>query len=294
MTTPLSAPERAARHYDRVTEVWQKFIMGDELHFGFFRSNDETLAQATRNLTDHLIAAAQLTPGQSVLDVGCGIGTVAVRLAESEGCMVTGLTTSSVGLELAAARALDHHGRVRFVLADAVRSGLPSQAFDRVFALESAHLIDDPDALFAEWHRLLRPNGRVAMCDVTLVDALDGRLSEVEGYRALGHARPVAERMQAAIHGAIHRAFGSSRLRQATRYLEAARAAGFSDVKLKNISSPTRATLARWAQNAHDHAGQIEASLGPGYLDDFFLAVFHMSLGWGRRGGYVVLTAHRQ
>ncbi len=296
-----------AEHYDRVTAVWQRFIMGDELHFGLFERPDEPLARATRRLTDRLIEAAELEPGHEVLDVGCGIGLPACRLALERDCRVVGISSSRVGVDAARARAavLPPSVAPRFMLQDAAalrvgaihsRPGpaeLEPARFDRVFALESVHLINDKGALFRRWYELLRPGGRIALCDVTLVAKLERRLGEVESYRALGYSKSAAERVRAAVHGTLARAFGAPGLTDALDYRDAAEAAGFVDVKIDNLSSPTRPTLNQWAAQADRHAGEIVSELGERYLDDLLLALLHMSTGWGRVGGYVVMTAVR-
>ena len=283
--------DETAHHYDRVTEVWRRWIMGDDLHFGLFRTPDDTLRQATQNLTDLLIHAANLEPDLDVLDVGCGVGTPAVRLASRERCRVTGITTSPVGLDQARARIGPHGDRLRFELANAMQTGFPASTFDRVFSLESAHLMTDHPALFRECYRVLRPGGRLALCDVVQVTDLEKRIPEIEGYRALGHSRPVAQRMLKAVHRPFRQVFACVGFTDAALYRDAAQAAGFAQVSVENISLATRPTLEHWGRNADTHAEHIEAVLGRAYLEDLFLALLHMSLGWNRVGGYVVLTA---
>ena len=87
--------ERAAHHYDAVTEAWRRWVMGDDLHFGLFASPSDTLAEATARLTRTLASRAALEPELEVLDLGCGVGTSALRLAQEESCYVTGVSTSS-------------------------------------------------------------------------------------------------------------------------------------------------------------------------------------------------------
>src|SRR5436309_7324222 len=89
-----------AAHYDRVTEAW-RLLLGAELHYGYFASGAEELPVATYALTTQLIEAAQLAPGLRVLDVGCGVGEPARRLAREFGVDVLGITTSEVGVATA-------------------------------------------------------------------------------------------------------------------------------------------------------------------------------------------------
>lgn len=282
----------ATAHYERVTDVWRRYVMGEDLHFGLFAQRGEPLAAATERLTDHLIDALAPSAGQSVLDVGCGVGAPAVRLAEREDCSVTGISTSAAGLAAARARR-PARGQVEFRQVDAVATGFEADRFDGVFSLESAHLIVPHDALFRELYRVLRPGGRLALCDVTLVAALEDRWPEVEGYRAMGFSAGAAMHIQRALHGTMHRAFGTTRLTEAVVYRDQADAAGFVDIELVNLSAAVQPTLQRWADAASVHAEAITAALGAEYLDDFFLAIFHMAMGWGRLGGYVILTANK-
>ena len=248
----------------------------------------------TRRLTDALLSAADITAGHRVLDVGCGVGHPALDIVERHGAAVTGISTSPVGVRAAQARAVERGlgpDEVRFDVASATDNGRLSASFDRVVSLEAAHLMDDHAALFRECARVLVPGGRLALCDVTLVTDLQGQVAEVEGYRAMGFGSGAAERIRVAAHAPMHRAFGSNRLTEATVYRDEAHRAGFVDVEIENLSAPTRPTLAHWADNAEHNAAAIAGALGDRYLEDFFLALLHMSATWGRVGGYVLMTA---
>ena len=58
-----------------------------------------------RAFRDRLAALASLAPGQSVLDIGCGWGGLALTLAEEAGVRVTGVTLSDEQLGVARRRA---------------------------------------------------------------------------------------------------------------------------------------------------------------------------------------------
>jgi 27-O-demethylrifamycin SV methyltransferase len=120
----IEQPYDAASHYDRVTDAWT-LLLGSELHYGVFETGSETLQDATARLTQRMIDAAQIEPGMTVLDVGCGTGAQACRLAMEHGARVTGITTSEVGVEASRARAKDLglSDTVAFELRDATDTG---------------------------------------------------------------------------------------------------------------------------------------------------------------------------
>ena len=284
--------EPAAEHYDTVTDAWMRWIMGDDLHFGLFTAADEPLAQATHNLTVRLAQLADLSPGMSILDVGCGVGTPSIYLAQEHACRPTGISTSRVGVEIARARAAQHGvgDTARFKTRDAMNNGLPDKSFDRVFSLESAHLISDKEGMFRECFRVLKPGGKLALCDVALIGTLE---TETAYYETLGHSPEVAMRLKAAVHNTMHRAFGSSTLTQKMLYRDAAVAAGFTNVEITDISAQMRRTFEHWGHNAHVNRDRLIERMGERYVEDFFLALLHMSFGWGQLGGYILMSATR-
>ena len=71
-----------------------------------------TLEEAQLRKLDHLIASARLVPSDNVLDLGFGWGGLAIRIAETVGCTVTGITLSveqyALAYERVRARGLEH------------------------------------------------------------------------------------------------------------------------------------------------------------------------------------------
>src|SRR5581483_4400765 len=122
----------------------------------------------TTRLTELMIEALRPEAGQRMLDVGCGTGAPACHEVEATGVHVTGITTSPEGIAAARARAADAGlaNRTAFEQRDAMDNGLPDGSFHRVWALESSHLMRDRDRFVAESARVLRPGGRLAVCDI--------------------------------------------------------------------------------------------------------------------------------
>ncbi len=275
----MSDDYEPAAHYDRVTEAWG-LLLGDELHYGVFDQGDETLTEATNALTARMVAAADLSPGLRVLDIGCGTGAPACQLAEEHGVEVVGITTSPVGIaaatERAAARGLS--ASTSFELRDGTDTGLPDASFDRVWCLEASHLMPRRDLLIAESARLLRPGGRLVLCDIMRLrtipfDELRRRTEEFAVLRA---------------------AFGNARMDSQEEYSELAEANGLVVDHVENLSAPTRPTFQHWLDNADKHEAFVVEAIGADGLEDFRQASRVLDALWGEDTlGYGLFSAYR-
>ncbi|MEV6211049.1 methyltransferase domain-containing protein [Kitasatospora sp. NPDC051914] len=110
----------------------------------------------------------ELRPGQRLLDVGCGPGTITADLAERlgpEGRTVA-VDTSAEVLARAAAHAAERGiGTVAFEVADVHRLPYADGAFDVVHAHQVLQHVADPVAALREMRRVTAPGGLVAVRD---------------------------------------------------------------------------------------------------------------------------------
>ncbi len=153
------------------------------------------LDRATRIALEQL---GQAQPGQTVLDVGCGVGTV-LRVLSRQGWGVCGVDVSQHACELAR----EFAGTDVFcgTLEDA---NFAEENFDAVTLFDVAEHLPDPVATLRHIRRLLRPGGRVFI-KVPNMAALQARLLRRWWYwldvpRHLVHFSPrtLARALQAA------------------------------------------------------------------------------------------------
>ena len=105
-----------------------------------------------------------LRPGLSILDVGCGPGTITAGLA---GLVAPGEVTALEVSEdvLGLARSTVDAANVRFVVGDVRALEFPDDTFDVVHAHQVLQHLPDPVAALREMRRVCRPGGIVAARD---------------------------------------------------------------------------------------------------------------------------------
>jgi len=116
---------------------------------------------------DVLIERAKLAPGENVLDVGCGAGSMSLQMSDSvsPNGSVTGLDISPDLIKEATRRLTAARPKVavRFVQADAARADLPTGAADIMVSRFGTMFFTDPYAAFTHLHHLIRKNGRLVL-----------------------------------------------------------------------------------------------------------------------------------
>jgi SAM-dependent methyltransferase len=115
--------------------------------------------------TERLANLAGLTPGTRVLDVGGGLGGPARTLAAQFGCLVTLVDPTATYLEASEllTERLGLSDRLTHRRGSALDLPIEDGAFDLVWTQNSGMQIEDKARLYAEFHRVLKSGGRLAI-----------------------------------------------------------------------------------------------------------------------------------
>jgi SAM-dependent methyltransferase len=121
-----------------------------------------------------------LRRGEVALEIACGSGGLTCALAQATGAACVGVDINPHGIDAAKQRA-ERSGLSALVSFHAGDASAPlpfaDASFDAVFCNDSINHLPDRTAVFRDWHRLLRPGGRVLFTDPIVVT---GQLSNEE------------------------------------------------------------------------------------------------------------------
>jgi len=126
----------------------------------------------TADELDRFVGWLDLSAGKTLLDVACGAGGPALRIAAATGCSVVGVDRHEQAIAAARALAAERglEGVAQFQVGDAsLRLPFPDARFDAITCIDAINHLPNRPQVVAEWARLLKPGGRMLFTDPIVV-----------------------------------------------------------------------------------------------------------------------------
>jgi cyclopropane-fatty-acyl-phospholipid synthase len=150
-----------AHHYDLSDDLYDLFLDPKRQYScAYFKNENDTLESAQNNKIQHVIKKLNIKPNQKVLDIGCGWGSLAIDIAKSSNCEVTGITLSKNQFDYCVKKTkeLNLENQVKFKLMDYREL---NEKFDRIVSIGMFEHVGRKFYLkfFKQIEKLLNKNG---------------------------------------------------------------------------------------------------------------------------------------
>ena len=230
-----------AAHYDLGNDFYRHWL--DPRMFyssGIYRRSDETLEEAQQNKIDRVLDLLDARAGESVLEIGCGWGGLAVAMAKAGAGPITGLTLSKEQLanaqDVVASHGLESHVDLRLEDYRDVDG-----RFDRIVSIEMIEAVGPQywPIYFATLRDRLAPGGHIVLQAITIEDCrFESYMNTpdfIQRYIFPGGALPCPR--------ALHEEAGRAGLRIET---------------VETFGEDYARTLVEWRRRFHDNWDQIK------------------------------------
>ncbi|MFZ1677353.1 MAG: methyltransferase domain-containing protein [Saprospiraceae bacterium] len=177
MTAPLNESE-IIDYYDHCQVDYSLVWQLDEvmcMHYGYWNIDTPHHRAALQMMNKQVAAAAEIRPGQLVLDAGCGVGGSSIYLA-SIGCKVQGITLSEKQVKTCRENAAKFklENTINFSQQNYLSTSFDDNTFDVVWAIESVCYAWDKYDFTKEAFRVLKPGGKLVVADFHSQPVIEG------------------------------------------------------------------------------------------------------------------------
>jgi sphingolipid C9-methyltransferase len=268
-----SQDERIVReHYDRGDDFFEAFL-GDRMVYtsAIFNDEHESLEQAQDNKMNLVCRKLMLRPGDEMLDIGCGWGTLAMHAAKSFGAQSTGITISknqtAYGNNRIAKAGLSDRARIECL----DYRDIPRKQYDRISSLEMVeHVgVKNLSKYCKLVYDLLKDDG------IFLLQWVGLRRGGEQGVPVIG-LRP-----EDLIWGLFMSKYifpGADASIPLSDMSKALEKAGFQIQSVENISIHYSETIRLWHLNWQKHSAAVLQAYG-----ERWYRLWHLFLGWSWR-----------
>ena len=169
--TNKSKGEAASTYYDANYENF-KTELYSEIRRDAFGDDMGQNSWLTAEEQDLYLSWLDLSTGKTLLDVACGSGGPALRMAGSTGCSLVGIDIHEQAIATAASLASERNlqGRAEFCLVNASEQlPFPEARFDAITCIDAINHLPNRPRVIAEWARLLKPGRPLLFTDPVTV-----------------------------------------------------------------------------------------------------------------------------
>ena len=160
------------------------------IHWGYWEKPDqadgslEDFAAAAEALSLRLLTYTQLQNGYHLLDAGCGFGgTINLINNRYQNVNLTGININQEQVERATSQVKPQgNNAIAFVCGNACQLPFEDNAFDVVTAVECIFAFPSRKQFFQEVMRVLKPGGRLVLCDFLIPNWFGGIWDAFEGW----------------------------------------------------------------------------------------------------------------
>ncbi|HEY8577327.1 MAG TPA: cyclopropane-fatty-acyl-phospholipid synthase family protein [Devosia sp.] len=169
-----------AEHYDLGNDFYGQWLDPSMTYSSaVFTSGDQTLEEAQRAKYRRVADMAGVTPGSTVLEIGCGWGGFAETIARDYQAKLRGITLSAEQLKYGHER-LARQGLDQFATLVFEDYRHTQGQFDHIGSIEMIEAVgeDNWPSYFQTIHDRLKPGGTAAIQAITIIE------SDFDGYRS--------------------------------------------------------------------------------------------------------------
>jgi cyclopropane-fatty-acyl-phospholipid synthase len=263
----LDRDSRAISHHYDVSNTFYEWILGPSMAYtcAVYPGPDASLEEAQEEKVDLVCRKLDLQPGQRLLDVGCGWGTMVVHAAEHYGVRVIGVTLSRRQAEYGQKRIADLGLSDRAEIRHLDYRHVTESGFDAISSIGLTEHIGAKNlpSYAAFLAGKLRPQGRLLNHCIT---------------------RPTTKAPVKATRGFINRyVFPDGEIEAAGTIIGAIQDAGLEVRHEENLREHYAKTCAAWSANLSAHWDEAVAEVGEGRARVWRLYLAGSSLGFQQR-----------
>lgn len=161
MPIAVETDKAKAQHYELPTSFF-KLVLGKHLKYSccYFSDKSNTLDDAEKAMLEIYCERVQLEDGQSILDVGCGWGSLSLYIANKyKNCSITGICNSTTQKAFIEEQCRELQlSNLEIIVADISKFDMEA-SYDRILSIEMFEHMKNYKALLKKISQWMKPDG---------------------------------------------------------------------------------------------------------------------------------------